>query len=174
MSKMKNLLEMMEASNDDLPEIYCDMDQVLCDFMSSADKIVGGSFVQTDKKIRWTKIAQTKDFWANLAWMPGAKRLYSFIAKYNPHILSAASDRDVNSRPGKLKWLDKNTKFKRSNINIVERKNKKKFATTNNKPNVLVDDYLKNIKEWESAGGTGVHHIDIGKTIAELKRLGFK
>ena len=38
----------------------------------------------------------------------------------------------------------------------------------NNKPNVLIDDYKNNIVEWESAGGTGVHHTDIGKTIAEL------
>ena len=89
---MKNIIELMEASKDDLPEIYCDMDQVLCDFMKGADKALGSSFVQADKATRWAKIAQTKNFWANLAWMPGAKRLYSFIAKYNPHILSAASD----------------------------------------------------------------------------------
>ena len=106
--------------------------------------------------------------------MPGAKRLYSFISKYDPHILSASSDRDVNSRPGKLKWLGKNTKIKRSNINLVKRSDKKKFATTNGKQNILVDDYLKNIKEWESAGGIGVHHTEAGKTVAKLKSLGFK
>ena len=165
---------MTEASKDDLPEIYCDMDQVLCDFMKGADKALGSSFVQADKATRWAKIAQTKNFWANLAWMPGGKRLYSFISKYDPHILSAYSDRDNNSRSGKLKWLGKNTKFKRSNINLVKREDKKKFATMGGKPNVLVDDYLKNINEWESAGGTGVHHTETGKTVAELKRLGFK
>ena len=173
---MKDLLEMMEAARDagDLPEIYCDMDQVLCDFMKSADAVVGGSFVTADRENRWKKIAQTKDFWANLDWMPGAKRLYSFISKYDPHILSAASDRDNNSRSGKLKWLSKNTKFKRSNINLVKRENKQKYATTNGKPNVLIDDYLKNITEWESKGGIGVYHTETGKTITELKRLGFK
>jgi hypothetical protein len=171
---MKNIIELMEASKDDLPEIYCDMDQVLCDFMKGADKALGSPFVQADRKTRWNKIAQTKDFWANLSWMPGAKRLYSFISKYDPHILSAYSGRDDSSRRGKLKWLDKNTKFKRSNINLVKRADKKNFATTNGKPNVLVDDYLKNINEWESAGGTGVHHTEVGKTVAKLKSLGFK
>ena len=171
---MKNIIELMEVSKDDLPEIYCDMDQVLCDFMKGADKVLGSSFVQADRKTRWDKIAQTKDFWVNLDWMPGAKRLYSFISKYDPHILSAASQRDDTSRRGKLKWLDKNTKFKRSNINIVKREDKKKFATTDGKPNVLIDDYQKNITEWESMGGIGVHHTEIGKTIAELKRVGYK
>jgi hypothetical protein len=171
---MKNLLEMMEASGDDLPEIYCDMDQVLCDFIGGAEEVIGMPFATADKNDRWKKIAQTKDFWATLEWMPGAKRLYSFISKYDPHILSASSDRDVNSRPGKLKWLGKNTKIKRSNINLVKRSDKKKFATTNGKQNILVDDYLKNIKEWESAGGIGVHHTEAGKTVAKLKSLGFK
>ena len=38
----------------------------------------------------------------------------------------------------------------------------------------LIDDYIKNIKEWEKKGGIGVHHTEVGKTLAELKRLGFK
>ena len=171
---MKNIIELMEASKDDLPEIYCDMDQVLCDFMKGADKVLGRPFAQADRKTRWAKIAQIKDFWVNLDWMPGAKRLYSFISKYDPHILSAASQRDDTSRRGKLKWLDKNTKFKRSNINLVKRADKKNFATMDGKPNVLIDDYLKNINEWESAGGTGIHHTEVGKTVAKLKSLGFK
>ena len=164
----------MEASGDDLPEIYCDMDQVLCNFIGGAEKAIGMPFQQADKDDRWNLIRDTKDFWATLDWMPGAKRLYSFIAKYDPHILSAASDRDVNVRPGKLKWLGKNTKIKRGNINIVKRADKQKYAITDGESNILIDDYKKNIVEWESKGGIGVHHTEVGKTIAELKRLGFK
>lgn len=174
MDKMKDLLEMMEASKDDLPEIYCDMDQVLCNFLGGAEKAIGMPFPQADKEGRWNAIRDTKDFWATLEWMPGAKRLYSFIQKYDTNILSAYSDRDSNSRPGKLKWLGKNTNIKPRNINLVKRADKQKFATTDGKPNVLIDDYKKNIVEWESKGGIGVHHTEVGKTVAELKRLGFK
>ena len=39
---------------------------------------------------------------------------------------------------------------------------------------ILIDDYDKNIREWEAKGGIGIHHTDVGKTISELKRLGFK
>ncbi len=38
----------------------------------------------------------------------------------------------------------------------------------------FVDDYIKNIKEWESKGGIGVHHTSVSKSIGELNRLGFK
>ena len=121
---MINLQALMEVSNEDLPDIYCDMDQVLVDFMKGADEAVGGSFVTSDKGERWNKINQTKRFWAELEWMPGAKKLYQFIARYDPHILSAYSSRDPNSRNGKKKWLNKHTKFSPSNINLVKRADK--------------------------------------------------
>ena len=171
---MKNLRELLEVNTEDLPDIYCDMDGVLCNFMKAADYAAGGSFVTTDSKERWMKINQTRGFWENLEWMPGAKRLYQKIMKYNPYILSAFSGRDPTSKNGKLKWLAKNTDFKKSNILLVMRSQKQKYATTNGKPNVLIDDYIKNIKEWESKGGIGLHHTSVGKSIGELNRLGFK
>ena len=142
--------------------------------MKGAEKAIGGSFASADKEERWNAINQTKGFWANLEWMPGAKRLWDFISKYDTEILSAYSGRDPTSRTGKLKWLSKNTKIKRGKINLVMRSDKQKYATTNGKPNILIDDYIKNIKEWEAKGGIGIHHTNVSKSIAELKRLGFK
>ena len=39
---MKSLQELMEASKEELPTIYCDLDMVLVNFMKGADKAVGG------------------------------------------------------------------------------------------------------------------------------------
>ena len=171
---MKNLMEVMKVSKDDLPAIYCDMDEVLCAFLKGAKKAIGGDFPSEDKDKRWKLISQTKDFWANLDWMPGAERLHDFITRYDAYILSAYSNRDRNSKVGKMKWLKKNTKFKRANIHLVMRSEKQIYAMTDGKPNVLIDDYMKNIKEWEAKGGIGIHHTNVGKTISELKKLGFK
>ena len=151
---MKTLTDLIEkVSAEDLPSVYCDMDMVLCNFMKAADNAVGGSFVQADKEDRWKKINQVKNFWSDLEWMPGAKRIHQMIIKYDAHILSAYSGQDPNSKNGKMKWLSKNTK---------------------DEPNVLIDDYIKNIKEWEAKGGIGIHHTSVPKTLNELKRLGFK
>jgi len=171
---MKELVQLTEASNEDLPEIYCDLDEVLVDFMRGANTAVGGIFVKMDKDDRWNKINQTKDFWANLDWKPNAKRLHDFIIRYNPHVLSAYANRDLASKTGKMKWLKKNASFKRGNIHLVLRSQKKNYATRNEKPNILIDDYDKNIREWETKGGIGILHTNVGKTISELKRLGFK
>jgi 5'(3')-deoxyribonucleotidase len=172
---MKQLKTMMKVEGvDGLPDIYCDLDQVLVNLMKGADEVVGGSFVTHDKDERWKMINQTKDFWANLEWMPGSRKLYQFIKRYDPYVLSAYSARDPNSQVGKKKWLKKNTEFKKSRINLVKREQKQKYAITDGKPNVLIDDYIKNINEWESKGGIGIHHTNVSKTISDLKRLGFK
>ena len=169
---MKHLVELQAVSEqEDLPTIYCDMDQVLCDFLRGADKAVGGSFVTMNSAERWKKLNQTKNFWADLEWMPGGKQLYRFISRYDPHILSAYAGKDKNSRVGKMKWLTKNTKVPRGKIHLVVRSQKKDFAKGGN---LLIDDYEKNIKEWESAGGQGILHTNTNKTIQELKKLGFK
>ena len=173
---MKDLIQLFEASEDeDLAEMYCDLDEVLVDFKRGADIAGDGDFVKMDKEERWKKVNQTKGFWEKLGWKPNAKRLHDFIIRYNPHVLSAFTSRDPSSKNGKMKWLKKNTNFKRANVHLVLRSQKKSYAKTKEeKPNVLIDDYDKNIKEWKAAGGIGIHHTDVGKTISELKRLGFK
>jgi len=171
---MKKLIELVEVSTEELPDIYCDLDEVLVDFMRGADAAVGGNFVKMDADERWNRINQTKGFWANLGWKPNAKKLHDFIIRYNPHVLSAHTGRDPTSKVGKMKWLKKNAGFKRANIHLVVRSQKQSYATTDDKPNILIDDYIKNIREWEAKGGIGIHHTDVGKTISELKRLGFK
>ena len=171
---MKELLDLTEVSNEDLPEIYCDLDEVLVDFLRGADAAVGGSFIKYDHKERWNKLNQTKGFWANLDWKPGSKRLHDFIMKYNPYVLSAYAGRDPASKQGKMKWLSKHTSYKKPNIHLVLRSHKQTFAKTGGESNILIDDYEKNIREWESNGGIGIHHTNVGKTLSELKRLGFK
>ena len=171
---MKNLQELVKTSNESLPDIYCDMDNVLVDFLKGAEEVIGGPFARFASDERWAKINNTKGFWANLDWMPNAKRLYKFIERYNPYILSAYSSHDPSSKNGKMKWLDKNTNIKGSRIKLVKRVQKKAYATTDGEPNILIDDYIKNIDEWEAKGGIGIRHTDVGKTINKLKSLGFK
>ena len=172
---MRQIIQLTEASKENLPDIYCDLDEVLVDFLKGAKDAVGGDFASLPSEERWKILNNHKGFWQNLDWKPNAKRLYDFISKYDPHVLSAYTKRDPSSKNGKMRWLNKHAKFKRANIHLVLRSQKKDYAKNKDgSPNVLVDDYAKNIREWESAGGIGIHHTNVGKSIGELKRLGFK
>ena len=176
MKKLYDVLNEVTEVVENRPTIYCDMDMVLCDFLKGAKEVLGTDFPKADKRTKWPMISAKKDFWESLEWMPGAKKMWTFISKYDPHILSAYSTKDANSRKGKMNWLRGNAKLtQKSRIHLVMREDKQKYAmTTDGKPNLLIDDYIKNVNEWKAKGGIGVHHTSPSDTIAQLKRLGFK
>ena len=136
---MKSIVEVTSINEEELPELYCDMDQVLCDFIGGYEQLTGKQFEKTPKEERWDAITGKKDFWHTLPWMPGAQRLWKLINKYDANILSAYSNRDGNSRKGKKSWLSKNAK-PTGKIHLVQRADKKKYATTDGNPNILIDD----------------------------------
>ena len=164
----------------ELPQIYCDMDQVLVDFLGGAKKVLGANF---EDNSYWNKRGenkrelidkQAKHFYAGLGWMSDGKKLWNFIKKYKPKILSSyPSEWAPNAKTDKMKWLGKNIKIGAGDINLVKRADKKKHATTNGQSNLLIDDFDKNIKEWKAAGGIGIHHKNTSSTIAQLKKIGY-
>ena len=108
--------------------------------------------------------------------MPGSKKLWTFLKPYKPSIMSAYAKNEPNSAQGKEDWLKKNVeKLPRSRINLVMRSDKQRFARDGRTqaPNILIDDHEKNIREWESKGGIGIHHTSVERTIARLKEIGF-
>ena len=156
--------------------IYCDMDLVLCDFLGDAEKVIGEPFElksgQYSKDEKKAMIVAKKDFWHTLPWLEGGRNLWKVISKIPDtpiHILSAYASWDPNCKAGKRAWLKKNLKPSPSRIFLVKRAEKQNFAEKNA---ILIDDHPKNIKEWTSAGGKGVLHINTSTTIAKLKKLG--
>lgn len=161
----------------ELPQIYCDMDQVLVNFMGGANKVLVANglqpFQHTEKDVKWQTLATVPKFWANLEPMPDAMMLWRFIRVHDPMILSTPSKRMATCKPEKIEWIHKHLGNVKG-IHLVPREDKQKFAVTKDgKPNLLIDDYEKNIKEWEAAGGIGVRHINSMNTISQLRKLGY-
>ena len=69
----------------------------------------------------------------------------------------------------KRRWLEKNFDHTFHNIIISYREEKSKYAKS--KQDVLVDDLLGNIKEWEKSGGTGILYKNSSDAILQLSSL---
>ena len=67
----------------------------------------------------------------------------------SPYILSAFANWDKNCKAGKIVLVKRHLMIPKQRINLVKRQDKKKYAVIDGVQNVLIDDYLKNIKEWE-------------------------
>ena len=171
---MKQYKKFYREAKGDLPRIYCDMDGVLCDFVLAAKRATGQNWLGLRSGQDWDSIKKTKNFWSAMAWTGDCRRLWKFIKKYQPHILSAYSIEDPNCIPGKRRWLKSNLGYtQNSMINIVRRREKRNFAMNGRRPAILIDDYPKNISDFKSAGGIGIIHSNTQTTISQLKRFGF-
>ena len=173
--KRLKMREEIELDEFDTPQIYCDMDGVVADFHAFTGKILGTKF----KDKFWPDLP--KDTFAKLPLMPDAKKLWNFISKYNPIMLTAIpreSRGDISKQAAsdKTKWMKKNFNLKQSDMRAVSRQDKQQFAKDgrDGRPNVLIDDHAGNIKEFRAKGGIGIHHTSATDTINQLKDLGFK
>lgn len=144
------------------------MDGVLVNFTKGYLELTGidleGKFY-SDTKF-WDPINKAGyKFWVNLEWKPDGKRLWNYIEKYKPEILSAPS-RENDSRVGKHDWI----KRELPGVHLILRtaKNKKEFASPES---ILIDDHEINIEQWKEAGGIGILHKSTEDTIKQLKKL---
>lgn len=157
--------------------IYSDSDGVICDFYAGAHHILGYPF--KDRGTDGDKLNAVGNFWETLPPMPDLHTYWDFLKKYSPHILTAVPSppwqfewQDVDR--GKRKWYKINLPtIPQRHIHIVKREQKRDFARDGKVRNILIDDHINNIKEFEASGGIGIHHVSAKVTIIQLKALGY-
>ena len=126
-----------------------------------------------EKAEKWEMLKRVPRFWANLEPMPDGMMLWKFIKPYDPYILSTPSRRMPSSIPEKREWVRKHLGTV-SKVLLVQRDEKQNYSLNENgTQNVLIDDHIKNIQEWETKGGIGVRHINSLNTISQLRKLGY-
>lgn len=159
--------------------LYCDMDGVLCDFQSRFEHLTGLHPREYEAKYGknnfWKFIDETvgEVFWSEMDWTPSGKKLWEFIGKYSPSLLTSPSRNEV-SRTGKQKWVTKNLS-PTPKIYFRYSQEKKELATP---ITILIDDRKDIIDSWKKTGGIGIHHPEntrnISPIIEKLKELGYE
>jgi hypothetical protein len=151
------------------------MDGVLADFEKGIKNMIGGKFSDA----RWDELPD--DFFLQLEPMPDAIKLWGFIGKYDPFILTAiprSSRGPISARAteDKTRFMKRWFGVGKDKMYPVQRVNKANFAMDgrDSRPNLLIDDHIKNIKAFQQAGGIGVRHTSANDTIKQLKEIGYK
>jgi hypothetical protein len=110
-----------------------------------------------------------RHFWMNLNWTEDGKELWEYIKDYNPIVLSIPTD--LQSVIGKKKWVKDNLGLSGERVQI--RYQKAPFAQYEDKTGLLIDDFVKNIKLFDEAGGKTIHFTSAPQAIEALKEYGF-
>lgn len=157
--------------------LYCDMDGVLTDFDSRAREVgykgpLG--YGKYGKDLWKIVIARGVPFWSKMKWLKDGKKLWDYIEKYNPVILSSVGNSLIsklgrNGTQGKKEWLKRELGQKFADKALITAGKKYKFAKSNA---ILIDDSEKHIKEFKENSGQAILHKSADETIKQLKKLG--
>lgn len=133
-----------------MKKLFVDMDGTIAMFNSKRNALQ-----RFDKEI---------GFFAKLKAFSGIEILNELAKNNNIYIISASPNEQADN--DKIIWLKKylpNLSF--NNITLCRLgENKaevieKKYSISINKDCLLLDDYTKNLNEWESFGGTGIKRL---------------
>ena len=164
---------------DSTPDVYVDMDGVLVDFFNEWARLVGvksyRDISKRDIPKALKKIVDTPNFWEDLPTLSGYKDLLQTIkaVKGRYKILSSPLANDPNVDPGKREWVRKHLGFFRPEKVIIDH-NKSKYAKKpDGSPNLLIDDFGKNVNAWQSAGGIAIKHhtTTTSNTVNAIKKV---
>ena len=164
---------------DSTPDVYVDMDGVLVDFFNEWARLIGvKSYRDIPKKEigkALKKIVNTPNFWEDLPTLAGYKDLLQTIkaVKGKYKILSSPLANDPNVDPGKREWVRKHLNFFKPEQVIIDH-NKSKYAKKQDgSPNLLIDDFGKNVDAWQSAGGIAIKHhtTTTSNTVQAIKKV---
>jgi len=126
-------------------------------------------FIKEARNFLFRVMSDNRKFWMNLKWMPEGKKLWEYIEKYDPIILSRPTD--LQSVIGKKKWVKDNIGLHKERVQI--RYDKTPYAQHDGKIGVLIDDFESNTSKFNVAGGRTILYKDTNQAIKELKTLGF-
>lgn len=168
------LFELNQHAGKHVPEVYVDMDGVLADFFGQWAKLDHKDHYKDidNPEAKLALVREHPDFWIKLPVLQNAGKLMGYIKKNfgHYHICSSPLAGDPNCEPQKRAWVKKHlSSFPPDSVIITE--NKAAYATqADGTPNILIDDFGKNVAAWEAAGGIAIKHKDykIDRTLKEL------
>ena len=143
--------------------IYLDMDGVIADFFGGVATKFGVDHWKSiqDREIAFATLANT-DFFYNLDIFPETNSIIKFVKEISGGdwgICSSPLRGDtMNSAYWKRQWLNRWDITPPLVENMIFTSNKHKYAMNklDRTRNILIDDKLQNIDQWNQAGGIGI------------------
>lgn len=154
------------------------MDGVLADFDNAVIALLGKHLNHfPTAQEGWDALIPHRDtLFAHLPKLPDADELVYNVAEIATRydcpvgVLTAIPRLTTNPTAAKQKkeWIAKHYPFLLRNFQIgPHAQDKQKHCTLTD---VLIDDNVRNIQQWNAVGGKGIFHVNAAKTVTELAR----
>lgn len=153
----------------DLDGVYANCEQFILDHFGKHYRELGGDYVWTHLTHEVPHIFSKFEVLPNVNYLLESIKQFedshdifflTAIPKPTGHLLTSAQDKE--------KWVRDKLNVDYPVHCVVGRQLKQLYAQ--GKHDILIDDHPENIKQWTEAGGHGILHSDVWKTIHELEK----
>ncbi len=153
--------------------LFLDLDGVLVDFESGVQEVTGKLPHEQSLREMWGRLARTKNFYAELPWMPDGRRLWDYCRGTSPTILTGLPFGNW-AEPQKREWCRRELGPEVPVITCFTKQKAKKAVEVleSGEIPVLVDDRERIKKSWQETGGVFILHTDAESSIGRLRELG--
>lgn len=151
-----------------MKQIYLDLDGVMADFDLFFVETFKKNHLVIDDEEMWNHIFSLPTFFRDLPPCPGALEFFESIRDLDPVILTACPKTDYkNAAINKRNWVREHLGSDVPVLPVLGGKNKSLFM--HEAGDILIDDFVSNIKHWNNLGGYGIHHKSFDETNEKLK-----
>lgn len=160
--------------------VYVDMDGVLADFdggvrtLCHMEPLDQGHVTKEENDVLWAAVRQVPHYYGQLEPIAGSlemlREIYNMLGD-RCQILTGVPKpwRGIeHASEDKVEWMHR-LFSPEITVHTVLRKEKRQFCT--GPQDILIDDYIANIKEWEKAGGTGILFRGAQETLERLRGI---
>lgn len=155
-----------------MTHIFYDNDGVLAAFDEHVEELWGATPRELGDEELWARVGETPTFWSHMPVKAGAYELFEIGLPFGPSILTGCPKTGYDvAAAHKPEWIDKHFGQKYGiKIPVITCFSKDKPLHMKNPKDILVDDFIVNIKRWQKAGGTTVWYQNAEQAMADLKR----
>lgn len=159
-------------------KVFCDLDGVFADFHGFAYNLTGQRYHE-DPKGMWAILDQVDHLFMHLNPLPNAKQFFDTIVNICEEKLGRGSVEILTALPlrtgklitapsDKISWVN-NYLSNRIVVNCVDHWSKKKHFCQPG--DILIDDMLRNCRDWDDTKGLSIVHVYQETTLNNLRIL---
>lgn len=150
------------------PRLYLDLDGVMADFDAHFPAVFGLDHRSMADDAMWQTINAHPSYFRDMPPCPGAIEFYREIAHLDPIVLTACPRTNyANAAQQKRAWVYQHLGSHVTVLPVMGGHNKPLFMHAPG--DILIDDFEKNTRAWDAAGGVAILHRGFASTRHELR-----
>jgi hypothetical protein len=153
---------------------FWDMDGVLYDFDKKFSEVMPGVNIEDDDAWSWEQLhAICPDIYSSGDIMPGIIQVWNWTMLWGTNYILTAVPRRwpwPNVTKHKRDWAVKNLNIRPHRVLFGPYAEDKQHHCVA-RSDVLIDDRIRNIEQWQQKGGIGIHHTSPENTLKALQGL---